>query len=250
MMTSFNAVLGLPDDVLIVDTDTHLTEPRDLWTSRAPRKYADRVPRVEHIDGRDMWVFDGTVLGMAGTSSAVDRNGTKKFGMSFVGDGFDEIHKRGTSPLVSRHGRPRHLGADRLPEHRRLRRAKFIEIDDEDLRLTAVQIFNDASAEMQETSGNRMFGMAITRGGTSTPRSPRSVAPPPWACAASTPAPVRTCTGSRSRRVALGSHVGHVRSSACPSTSTSAPAPTRCRGSAHRPGRRTISTTSSRSAPR
>lgn len=27
----------------IIDIDTHYTEPRDLWTSRAPAKYKDKV---------------------------------------------------------------------------------------------------------------------------------------------------------------------------------------------------------------
>jgi uncharacterized protein len=31
---------------VIVDTDSHLTEPADVWTSRVPAKYADVVPRV------------------------------------------------------------------------------------------------------------------------------------------------------------------------------------------------------------
>ena len=39
----------------VIDADTHLTEAHDLWTSRAPSKYADRVPQVEEIDGRPMW---------------------------------------------------------------------------------------------------------------------------------------------------------------------------------------------------
>jgi predicted TIM-barrel fold metal-dependent hydrolase len=31
----------------IIDSDTHVTEPADLWTSRVPAKMKDRVPRVE-----------------------------------------------------------------------------------------------------------------------------------------------------------------------------------------------------------
>src|SRR5436190_957408 len=38
------------DDVKVVDADTHLTEVHDLWTSRAPAEYVDRVPRVVPID--------------------------------------------------------------------------------------------------------------------------------------------------------------------------------------------------------
>ena len=30
----------------IIDVDSHYTEPRDLWTSRAPQKLRDQVPRV------------------------------------------------------------------------------------------------------------------------------------------------------------------------------------------------------------
>jgi uncharacterized protein len=164
MLTSFNEALGLADDVLVIDTDTHLTEPRDLWTSRAPAKYAERVPRVEVVDGRDTWVFDGMVMGMAGTASAVDLAGTKKLGLSFVGDGYDEIH-RGAWDVAARVELMDQLGIWAqivYPNTFGFGGQKFIEMADADLRLAAVQIFNDASAEMQEASGNRMFGMAIT----------------------------------------------------------------------------------------
>ena len=30
---------------MMIDVDTHITEPRDLWTSRVPAKWKDRVPR-------------------------------------------------------------------------------------------------------------------------------------------------------------------------------------------------------------
>jgi predicted TIM-barrel fold metal-dependent hydrolase len=33
--------------VKVVDTDTHVTEPPDLWTSRVPKAMVDRVPHVE-----------------------------------------------------------------------------------------------------------------------------------------------------------------------------------------------------------
>jgi hypothetical protein len=34
----------------VVDTDTHITEWHDLWTSRASPKYRDLVPRVVKND--------------------------------------------------------------------------------------------------------------------------------------------------------------------------------------------------------
>ena len=65
------------DGLRVIDADTHLTEAHDLWTSRAPAKFADRVPRVEEIDGRPMWVVDGAELGFAGGGGVIDREGGK-----------------------------------------------------------------------------------------------------------------------------------------------------------------------------
>lgn len=33
--------------IRVIDTDTHVTEPPDLWTSRVAKKYGDQVPHVE-----------------------------------------------------------------------------------------------------------------------------------------------------------------------------------------------------------
>jgi uncharacterized protein len=35
----------------IIDADTHLTEPHDMWTKRAPASIRDRVPQVKMLDG-------------------------------------------------------------------------------------------------------------------------------------------------------------------------------------------------------
>jgi predicted TIM-barrel fold metal-dependent hydrolase len=164
MMNKFNELLGLADDVLIVDTDTHWTEPPDLWTSRAPSKYVDRVPRVETVDGRDNWVFDGVALGPAGSASAIARDGSKILGMAFARQGFDKIHAGAWNvaprlELMDELGIWAHIV---YPNTVGFGGQRFMDIADADLRLAAVQIFNDASAEMQEESGNRLFAMAVT----------------------------------------------------------------------------------------
>ena len=65
------------DGCRVIDADTHLTEAHDLWTSRAPAKFKDRVPRIDEIDGRPMWVVDGAELGFAGGGGVIDRDGGK-----------------------------------------------------------------------------------------------------------------------------------------------------------------------------
>lgn len=162
-LSSLNERLGLPADLLVIDTDTHLTEPRDLWTSRAPAKYADRVPRVEVIDGKNTWVFDGNIIGGAGSSAVVDRDGNKHLGLSFIGMSYDEIQPAAFD-VAERVRLMDELGIWAqivYPNTFGFGGQKFIEMPDADLRLLTVQLFNDASADMQEESGQRMFGMAI-----------------------------------------------------------------------------------------
>ncbi|HVM65909.1 MAG TPA: amidohydrolase family protein [Acidimicrobiales bacterium] len=52
---------------LVIDVDTHLTEPPDVWTSRVPSRYVERVPHMVRNDaGRDIWVVDDEHLSTVG----------------------------------------------------------------------------------------------------------------------------------------------------------------------------------------
>ena len=43
----------------LVDADTHINEPPDLWTSRVASRLRDRVPRMEQLEQGDAWVMEG-----------------------------------------------------------------------------------------------------------------------------------------------------------------------------------------------
>ncbi len=43
----------------LIDADTHVNEPPDLWTSRVAAEYRDRAPRIERFDEGDAWVLEG-----------------------------------------------------------------------------------------------------------------------------------------------------------------------------------------------
>lgn len=44
----------------IVDADTHILEPRDIWTNWLPKQYLDKAPRlVKDEEGGDAWLFAG-----------------------------------------------------------------------------------------------------------------------------------------------------------------------------------------------
>lgn len=55
----------------VIDVDTHVTEPRDLWTSRLPRKHLAHAPRVEVADssGLPRWVVGDHLLSPEAQSS-------------------------------------------------------------------------------------------------------------------------------------------------------------------------------------
>ena len=49
--------------IKVIDADTHLNEPYDLWTSRASAAWRDRIPKVEDVDGEPTWMIDGQDFG-------------------------------------------------------------------------------------------------------------------------------------------------------------------------------------------
>ena len=77
----------------IIDTDTHWSEPHDLWTSRAPTKYRDLVPQMREINGRRKWVVNGDIP-LAGDSaaSAILPDGEKMLGLEFLKHDVDMVH--------------------------------------------------------------------------------------------------------------------------------------------------------------
>ncbi len=153
------------DQLRVIDTDTHLTERHDLWTSRAPAAWKDRVPHVTEVEGAATWVVDGAVLGRAGAGGVIDRQGVK--GRSFEGLyewGIDEVHQAAWDPvarveLMDQIGVFAQiiypgvvgLGGQALAEV----------VTDVALRTLCVEIFNDASAELQAGSGDRLLPMAL-----------------------------------------------------------------------------------------
>ena len=55
----------------VIDIDSHWTEPRDLWTSRAPTRWKDRALRIVKNDqGVEHWVVeDSQFMGPVGYCS-------------------------------------------------------------------------------------------------------------------------------------------------------------------------------------
>jgi uncharacterized protein len=170
--------------IKVIDVDTHLTEPADIWTSRAPRKYVDRVPRVVAADqltdamrtqvaalgttglisNAPMWVVDeDEVLGPAGAGSVINRNNEKVKGGTFLQWPMDE------SSLAASYIEPRLAMMDQLgitaqiifPNVVGFGGQNFFRISDLELRQIIVTLWNDAMFDMQTESNGRLCGMAL-----------------------------------------------------------------------------------------
>lgn len=148
----------------VIDVDTHLTEPHDLWTSRAPASLKDRVPQVKEIDGKRSWVIDGDVVIGEGAnpSSTIDRNGSKWLGLDFLTRSIEECHPASYSTkervqLMDELGISAQIVYPNILGFGGQHTAKV----DLELRAACISIFNDAMAEMQRESGNRIYPMAM-----------------------------------------------------------------------------------------
>ncbi len=154
----------LVDDVRVIDADTHMTERHDLFTSRAPKGFEDRVPRVTDVDGVATWTIEGNVLGPARAGGVIDRDGNKfPFEETKVW-GIDRVHVGAWDPEA------RLAVMDESGIHAQIIYPNAVGIggqnlaratDDPVLRRLCVEIYNDSMAELQAWSNERFLPMPV-----------------------------------------------------------------------------------------
>jgi uncharacterized protein len=153
------------DPIRVVDVDSHLTEPAGLWVDHAPAKFKDRVPRViEDARGLPRWVIDGKDFGpIAYTAVAPDGNRIPGEALELPGR-FEDIHP-GSYDFRARLGWLDERGLYQqaiFPNITGFGGVQlFTEIADQELRTATVTIYNDAMAEIQRESGERLLPLAL-----------------------------------------------------------------------------------------
>jgi len=58
--------MGIAERIPVIDVDTHIIEPYDLWTSRMSAKWGDRIPHVVWSDEQkqDIWLSGDRLVGL------------------------------------------------------------------------------------------------------------------------------------------------------------------------------------------
>jgi predicted TIM-barrel fold metal-dependent hydrolase len=159
-------VLKLAEGLRVVDADSHMTERHDLFTERAPSGYEDKVPHVERVDGQEMWIIDGKTFGKAGSGGTIDPAGKKHpFRDSQGGSwGIDDVHPAAWDP-VERLRLMDDLGIETqvlYPNSIGIGGQNLVNsITDPVLLRLCVELYNDAMAEVQADSRNRLLPMPI-----------------------------------------------------------------------------------------
>jgi predicted TIM-barrel fold metal-dependent hydrolase len=146
--------------IKIVDCDTHVTEAPDLFTSRAPAKYKGKVPEVKRVGGVDRWFIGDRNFGSLG-GNVIRADNNKLLGrLAFPT--IDEGHQG--SYLV----KPRLQAMDDMGVWAQIcyhnsgvtQAGSLMALGDNGLAVSIIKMFNDAAAERQEESGQRLFTMA------------------------------------------------------------------------------------------
>jgi len=146
----------------VIDVDSHYTEPRDLWTSRAPQKLRDRVPRVaETPEGVEQWMLGDQLLGPLGFT-VIRKDGSKSYGVISL-PRFEEMSAAATEPearlrvmdefgLTAQIVYPNILGFAGI---------QMMKVEAAELRSFCISAYNDAAAEFQRAGRGRLFPQAI-----------------------------------------------------------------------------------------
>jgi predicted TIM-barrel fold metal-dependent hydrolase len=144
------------EGIKIVDCDTHFTEPPDLFTANAPAGMKDKLPRVVRVDGADRWfVGDRDFGSLGGNVIAKDRN--KLLG-KLAFKTYDEIHPASYS-VKERLQEMDQMGiwAQICFQNGGLTQAgSLVALDDDELAISIIRMFNDACAQRMKDSGGRI----------------------------------------------------------------------------------------------
>ncbi len=142
-----------------IDTDTHITEPPDVWTARvSTEKWGDLVPNVKQIEGRDIWFIGDQPVGSPGYTSMAGFNGS----VPEAPMGYEDIPK-GT---FDAHKRLQHMDDEGIhaqvlyPNVGGFGSGGFLKLKEPELMLDCVRAYNDFLVDWCSADPNRLVPVA------------------------------------------------------------------------------------------
>ena len=146
------------DRIRTIDTDTHVTEPPDVWTARVSKKWGDAVPHVRRVDGRDVWFIRDQTAGAPGFTTQAGFEGSYPEARKT----YEEI------PRSSYDARARleHMDAEKIwaqvlyPNVGGFGSGGFLRLREPELMLECVRAYNDFLVEWCSADLRRLIPVA------------------------------------------------------------------------------------------
>ena len=145
----------------IIDADAHFTEPPDLWVSRAPLSWRDRMPVQQTVDGRTGWFLDGEAWASIGGNTI--RHGSEKVLGTHVVQPWEQVDSAAYSvrerlALMDDMG----IWAQVVyPNGIGFASNHVFAIADPEQRAMILRLFNDFYVDVHEESGGRLLPQAM-----------------------------------------------------------------------------------------
>ncbi len=140
----------------VIDVDTHITEPADLWTSRVPAKWKDLVPHIERIKGRDFWVINGKRALAPGLVSLAGYDGRPP-------NEFPPTFEQIDPSAYDAKARLAHMDRENIyaqvlyPNVGGFGSQNFLRMEDEVLKVACVRAYNDFLSEWSSADSERLL---------------------------------------------------------------------------------------------
>jgi hypothetical protein len=149
----------LPESTRVISVDDHVVEPRHVWQTHLPARFRDAGPRiVEREDGAECWLMEGELYPVSLMGSPVTRNfkeGARK----------DDFARRYDDTIPAAYDpKPRLEAMDAMGVWAQIcfqnggvtQAGSLVALNDEQLAISIVQVYNDACADRMKESGGRI----------------------------------------------------------------------------------------------
>ncbi|MBW2362155.1 MAG: amidohydrolase [Deltaproteobacteria bacterium] len=150
------------DRIRVVDVDTHISEPEDLWTSRVASKWGDLIPHVVKAPGgnTDFWAIGDSLVVPTGMAAMAEFDGTYPDFPETLAQAIPASHDaQARLDYMDREG----IYASVLyPNVAGFGSGRFLQIGEPALMLECVQAYNDFLVEWVSAAPDRLVPVMAT----------------------------------------------------------------------------------------
>ena len=162
MVREENGMNAIAKEFKVIDTDTHIVEPYDLWTSRlSAKKFGDKIPRVRWDENaqEDVWYFGDTRLRSAAGPAMAGWHEYPPNHPRRLGDVDPALYD---APLRLKRMDEYGIYAQVLyPNVSGFGAGKFLGLGDQELMLLCVQAYNDWLSEWASADPKRLIPQLV-----------------------------------------------------------------------------------------